>query len=397
MKILSVIGSINPITGGPCQGLRNIIPEMKNHNIHNEVVTLDDPTAPFIGNDPFIVHALGPNKGMWKYTNKLKPWLIENISRFDIVIIHGLWLYHGYAVRKAYNYVTEEYRKKEVEKIPKLFVMCHGMLDPYFQRAPERRLKAIRNWFYWKLIESKIINQADGVLFTCEEELLLARQTFRPYQPKKEMNVGYGIEEPPALTPSMRNGFIEKCKQLKNDPFILFISRINEKKGIDLLIEAYKSLIEKGNDLPKLVIAGPGLDTKYGAELLELVNASTNLKNNVFFPGMLTGDAKWGAFYSCEAFILPSHQENFGIAVVEALACSKAVLISNQINIWREIEAGKGGIIKADTLSGSKELLTDWLQLSDERKREMGENARIVYEQNFHIKPAVKKFLEAIS
>ena len=93
------------------------------------------------------------------------------------------------------------------------------------------------------------------------------------------------------------------------------------------------------------MIAGPGLDTAFGREMRQLAESlcpqpsTLTPQPAVFFPDMLTGDAKWGALYGCEAFVLPSHQENFGIAVVEALACGKPVLISNQVNIWREIEA----------------------------------------------------------
>ena len=79
---------------------------------------------------------------------------------------------------------------------------------------------------------------------------------------------------------------------------------------------------------------------------------------------MLTGHAKWGAFYGAEAFILPSHQENFGIAVVEALACGKPVLISKQVNIWHEIIEGGGGLVEEDTTAGTLRLLESWQRLS---------------------------------
>jgi hypothetical protein len=72
---------------------------------------------------------------------------------------------------------------------------------------------------------------------------------------------------------------------------------------------------------------------------------------------MLSGAAKWGALYGCEAFVLPSHQENFGIAVVEALACGKPVLISDQVNIWREIVEDGAGLVEGDAEEGVEKLL----------------------------------------
>jgi glycosyltransferase involved in cell wall biosynthesis len=60
---------------------------------------------------------------------------------------------------------------------------------------------------------------------------------------------------------------------------------------------------------------------------------------------MLQGPEKWGAFYNCQAYLLPSHQENFGIAIVEAMACKKPVVISKNVNIWKEVQGGNGGLI----------------------------------------------------
>jgi glycosyltransferase involved in cell wall biosynthesis len=163
---------------------------------------------------------------------------------------------------------------------------------------------------------------------------------------------------------------------------------------VDLLVKAYAKIAVEGT--PKLVIAGPGLDSPYGKELQLLVSQS-EVKHSIFFPGMLSGDSKWGAFYGSEAFILPSHQENFGIAVVEALACGKPVLISNQVNIWREIEVAGGGIVADNTLLGTTQLLGRWESLSRDAKVAMGNQARNAFGKNFAIGPAARRIVEAIS
>src|SRR5690606_4417418 len=283
----------------------------------------------------------------------------------DAVIVHGLWLYPSHAVRKA----MEELSKSPLSKHIPWFVMPHGMLDPYFQNAPDRRMKAIRNKYYWKIIEHKVVESATALLFTCQEELLLAQQPFTPYRPKEEINVGYGIQPPPVYTSDMASAFRGKC-ELKNDEYLLFLSRIHPKKGVENLIKAYQKLVDQDSafPIPNLVVAGPGLDTPFGAQMQALAASNSASKNRIHFPGMLNGDEKWGAFYGCEAFILPSHQENFGIAVVEALACGKPVLISDKINIWREIEEGKGGLVETDTESGTFTLLEKWIGLSAKQK-----------------------------
>lgn len=409
MKILRVIASMDPASGGPCQGIRNLIPELEKLGINNEVVSLDAPSANFLRKDPFTIIPLGCGKGPWCYNPSLLTWLKSNINRFDIIIVHGLWLYHGSAVRKAIDSLRNKQKENSsAGKSPKVFVMPHGMLDPYFQRASGRTLKAIRNWVYWKLMESRLINNtAEGLLFTCEEELRLARKAFNPYHPKRELNVGYGITPPPAFDDKMSIDFLSKCPQIKGNRYILFLSRLHQKKGVDILIEAYRQVArERVNnsglfktqllELPKLVIAGPGLDTTYGQELQQVVSKDAILSSSVFFAGMLTGYAKWGAFYGSELFVLPSHQENFGIAVVEALACSKAVLISDQVNIWREIKADKAGLISRDTIDGIKQMLETWLELSAEEKKEMNQNARVSFEKNFSVSGAAKQLLEVL-
>jgi glycosyltransferase involved in cell wall biosynthesis len=393
MKVLRVISSMDPSGGGVAQGVRNTIPEMTKLGVQTEVACLDAPDAPFIGHDHFKVIALGPAKTSWRHSPQLIPWLCDNLRNYDVVVVEGLWQYHGYAVRKAIRHL----RQTNEKNIPGLYVMPHGMLDPYFQRASGRKLKAIRNWLYWKLIESKVINGADGIFFTCEEELRLARQTFTPYHPKRELNVGLGIENPPAFTASMSMAFTNKCPAVSGKPYILFLSRIHEKKGVDLLVNAYEKIIGKNAGAPLLVIAGPGMDTPYGESIRLCVEKSGALRDRVFFTGMISGDEKWGAFYGSEAFILPSHQENFGIAVAEALACSKPVMISDQVNIWREIKDSGAGFVSPDTEEGVLGLLSAWLGLSPDMKIKMGEKGLETYRKYFAIEPAAKRVYEIMN
>lgn len=390
---------MDPLTGGPCQGIRNSIAALTKLDVYNEVVCLDAPNAAYLGTDPFPIHTLGPGKSPWRYSAKLLPWLLEQLPKFDVLIVHGLWLYPSYAARLARQKLEQQRVNRPGLKIPRLFIMPHGMLDPWFQEAETRRLKAIRNWFYWKLIEHKVVRDADGLLFTSETELQMARLPFRPYQPKQEVNVGYGIQEPPAYTPSMKEAFREHYPDLDKTPYLLFIGRIHEKKGVDLLLKAYATLLEQQpqNDFPNVVIAGPGSDTPFGVKLRQFVAETPALQQRVFFTGMLTGLAKWGAFYGCEAFSLPSHQENFGIAVAEAMACKKPVLISNQVNIWREIESSKAAFVDENTLTGTQRLLQQWVMLPQSDKIVMGEMAKETFQKYFAVKPAATRFKDAVS
>lgn len=383
MKVIHIVSGMDLKAGGVTQAVLSIGEGLQAQGVDNEIVCLesDDKQMQYL---PFTTHRQGPAKTPWKYGKNLIPWLRQNWERFDAVIVHGLWQYHTYAAYQVW---------KEKDKSKPIYVMPHGMLDPYFQKAKGRRLKAIRNWLFWKLVERNIVNNATALLFTCETERLLARETFTPYRPPLEVVVGLGVEAPPLYESGMTVAFSEKAGLASEEPYLLYLSRIHPKKGLDMLVKAYLKIKQKDPTFPKLVIAGPGIETDFGQKVVSLIGQS----EDVHLVGMLTGDAKWGALYGCEAFVLPSHQENFGIAVVEALACGKPVLISDQVNIWREIADGEAGLVAKDTVEGSRHLLIEWVLLTAEQKSKMAEQTKKVYAQYFSIEKSasnVKALIE---
>jgi glycosyltransferase involved in cell wall biosynthesis len=121
-----------------------------------------------------------------------------------------------------------------------------------------------------------------------------------------------------------------------------------------------------------LVMAGP--DEEGLQAVLEAQAARLGISARVHWTGMLEGDVKWGALRAAEAFVLPSHQENFGIAVVEAMACGVPVIISDKVNIWPEIAQDKAGIVKADTADGTYEGMAVFLAMGPEERLQMIRN-----------------------
>jgi glycosyltransferase involved in cell wall biosynthesis len=108
---------------------------------------------------------------------------------------------------------------------------------------------------------------------------------------------------------------------------------------------------------------------------------------------MLTGDLKWGAFRAAETFILPSHQENFGVSVAEALACRCPVLISNRVNIWREITSDQAGLVEDDDLSGTVRLLQRWIGLDPDACDRLRDDAFRCYERRFRMDDVAEKLI----
>jgi glycosyltransferase involved in cell wall biosynthesis len=100
---------------------------------------------------------------------------------------------------------------------------------------------------------------------------------------------------------------------------------------------------------------------------------------------MLTGDAKWGAYRAAEAFVLPSHSENFGIVVAEALACGLPVLISDKVNIWREVQACGGGLVAGDNEEDFERVIREYMEKSEKEKQSLRSGARTAFATHFDI------------
>jgi glycosyltransferase involved in cell wall biosynthesis len=380
MRILRVISSVNPEAGGPINGLINSSKELLKlgHNI--EVLTLDDPKSTWLIEFPFPVVSFKGFLGTLNFNYYFYKWLDSNVNKYDVVIIHGIWQFHSFATAKACV----------KNKIP--YVMfTHGMLDPWFNL--NNQLKKFKKIIYWKLFEQFSINNSSAVLFTSEEERNLARNVFLPYSPVERV-VAYGCPLFDGSSDKLIMSFYQRFFELKNCRVGLFLSRIHTKKGVDLLIEAIARIENLPDDFV-LAIAGPdsnGLTQRLKEQVTKL-----NLETRVVWLGMLQGEVKWGAFHAAEFFVLPSHQENFGIVVAEALSTSTPVLITNKVNIWREIDAAQAGFVANDDVEGIQFLLEQWFESSEAVKKSMSDNAQLCYRDNFSIKAAASDLSKVLN
>nr|WP_319566122.1 glycosyltransferase [uncultured Rhodoferax sp.] len=380
MKLLRVISSVNPRGGGPIEGVKQIQTPLEQLGFQVEVACCDAPDSPWLSDCPLpVVHALGPSQNRYGYTPNLVAWLRQNAPRFDAVIIHGLWQYHGFAVHKALAGSATPY-----------FIYTHGMLDPWFKHTYP--LKHLKKWLYWPWAEYRVLRDARRVIFTCEDEKLLARKSFWLYK-AREAVTSYGVSTPPANGTELASKFMAAYSHLAGKRIVLYLSRIHVKKGCDLLIDAFSKAAQADPSL-HLVLAGP--DQTGWATKLQAQAQALGVADRITWPGMLQGDMKWGAFYAAEVFVLPSHQENFGIVVAEALACGKPVLISNKVNIWREIETDGAGLVEEDSLQGTQNLFTRWLNMSHMEFAAMKANTIPCFHSRFHIQRAAERLLEII-
>jgi glycosyltransferase involved in cell wall biosynthesis len=385
MKILRIIADSNPQSGGPIEGARRFASVWAGQGHQQDLLTLDGPGEHFLDDYPGEIIGLGPARSKrvldrYRYAPRMVPWLRENASKYDAILISGLWRYFALGAKIALASGPTPY-----------FVLTHGMLDPWF-----RKKYPLKHWgkqLSWLFAEGPLVEGARNVLFTTEEEMLLAHNSFWPYRARGAV-IGYGTQDVYGDAAVQEEAFRTLLPRLGSRPYLLFLSRIHPKKGCDLLVKAFATIAHQHPDID-LVIAGP--DQSALVDGLRAIAEDHGVAVRLHFPGMLKGDEKIGAFRGARAFILPSHQENFGIVVAEAMACSKPVLISNKVNIWREIEADDAGIVANDDLDGTIALIKNFLALDDSRVMKMGRNARGSFLKRFHVENAATNLIELIN
>jgi glycosyltransferase involved in cell wall biosynthesis len=379
MRILHVIPSIDPATGGPVEGLRQLCAIYRAGGHEVDVASMDSPEFARGIQFPAPVVALGPGLGTYGFARRAAAWIRNNLARYDVVIIDGIWQYNAVAAYRALAGSGTPYA-----------LFAHGMLDPYFKE--QHPLKHLKKVLYWHGILRRILRDATAVIFTCEEEKLLARQSFSRYS-VNEAVIPFGSFGPDCDIAAAGEEFLARWPDLRGKRLAISLGRIHHKKGTDLLIKAFAGEIAR-DPTWRLVIAGPD-QVGWQKELEALAN-SFGVADRITWTGMLKGTIKWGAFAASEVFVLPSHQENFGIVVAEALSCGLPVIVSNRVNIWREIEAYEAGLVCEDTFEGTSSALRRWLQLAPEEIADLRGKARRCFDEQFNFSATSKKVLETI-
>lgn len=342
MRILHVISSIAPQTCGPAIALAGLTAALVQEGVEATIAATyrrDEGTAAaeLFRRSGTRVRLIGPARDPLCRHPDLVPVLEELIAEADIVHIHALWeqIQHD-AARLA--------RRRGV---PYIIRPC-GMLDPW--SLAQGRLKK-RLYLRWRLRHH--LDAAQAIHFTTYLEHQASAALKLRSRVVVEPN-GVNLQEFAALPPC--GTWRAAHPELGSRPVVLFLGRLHLKKGLELLIPAFA---QAGIGDAVLVIAGPGAPG-YRRHLDELI-AQHLLQQRVIFTGMLTGADRIAALVDAELFVLPSHAENFGNAVVEALAAGTPVVTSDQVGLHAEIAAaGVGGVVPLVPEALASEL-TRWL------------------------------------
>lgn len=325
MNILHVVQGLDSKLGGLPAAMFSLIHIEKKLQLQSHVLSIHNGASNPINGDTFHLFSASFPRHL-NNSQQAIEWLTNHIHQFDLLIIHGFWNLLG--IRSAMIALANH--KKYV-------IWPHGQLDPFDLRK-KSWIKAIGGRF----VGARLLKHAHTVCFTTEQESVVA-QTYGIRIKKQVLLLPISSSQPASANPDLCT---TQFSLSKNKFVFLFLGRIDQKKGIELIIRATAKL---ANEYPhfNVLIAGHH-HTKYGSTLQSLVH-SLGLSSVIRFCGELKGKQKTDAFVSSDCFILPSRNENFGIAVVEALQHALPVIISDQVYIAKQITALNGGwVCKVD-------------------------------------------------
>jgi glycosyltransferase involved in cell wall biosynthesis len=270
----------------------------------------------------------------WGTSWAMRRRLAEVIPDVDVVHLHSLYLFHDWA---AGVYC----RRAETPYI----VRPHGTLDP-FMYSRHRWRKAIID----VLFQNAVLRGAAGLHYTTDEERELARLYAR--NPRGWV-VPNGIDLSTYADLPPRSALRARYPRIGDRKVILFFGRLNFKKGVDVTIASFKALARERDDV-FLLMAGPDDGLRTAAEQWI---ADAELGDRTLFTGMVSGEEKRCVLGGSDIFILPSQSENFGISVIEAAASGMPVIVSDRVNLWRDVEQEQAGLVASPNAAAFTERL----------------------------------------
>lgn len=325
MRILHVVPFISPKFGGPSVALTGLARCLTRHGIDTTLLTtnadpdgrLDVPLNQTVFRDggTYVFHNVLSIGGRYGFAPSIVQTLRRTVATYDLVHIH--WLYGFVSIAAARAAIAAD--------VP-FVVQPNGSLDPHLRR---------KNWLvkqvYLATVGRPLLTRAAAVVFTCEQERMLA--LYGPRRPEWVIPVGL---DGASFANLPSRGTFRSAFPAIDGPFLLFVGRLSRQKGLDLLIGAFARLARERPEL-WLVLAGPDPDG-FGAHVRAL-SEQLGVGDRVVFAGLLSHELKLAALIDAELFVLPSYAENFGAVITEALACGLPVVISDQVNIHRELAA----------------------------------------------------------
>ncbi|MDJ0734448.1 MAG: glycosyltransferase [Nostocaceae cyanobacterium] len=363
--ICHVVASINENIGGPAYSVTNLAQALSGEGIDSHLFTLDyQNRGQQVPTSNVKIHSY-PATQIAKFFRGFQPsasYALQQLAstELDLIHNHGLWMFPNLYARQA---ATKN-------NLP-LLISPRGMLEAWSLK---------NSWFKklpaWFLYEQQNLQKAIVFHGTSKEEVNSIRK-LNFSQPIAL--IPNGVSLPDLSKQPNREILLQYFPELTDKKWLLFLSRIHPKKGLDNLMRTWSKIANEFSDW-HLIIAGP--DSSGYQKKLEILTKDLKLETSVTFTGMLSGKIKASALRNADLFVLPTHSENFGIAIAESLAYEVPVVTTKEAP-WEDlVKYGCGWWIE-DNQKSLEIALREGMQLSDIQRKEMGRKGRIMVEKKY--------------
>ncbi|NES92173.1 hormogonium polysaccharide biosynthesis glycosyltransferase HpsP, partial [Okeania sp. SIO2B9] len=298
----------------------------------------------------------------YKFSLKLLQWLNQHASEFDLAHIHALFS----------PVTTMAATMARANNLPYILRPL-GTLDP----ADLRKKKLLKK-VYVSLLEKRNIAHAAALHFTSLEE---AKVSERFGVSTRDLVIPLGVNPPGNIQDEKLVNYLQSQAIEIKHPVILFMSRIEPKKGLDLLLPALEKLLAEGIDFQFILAGANPQDPNYEAKIRSQIEGSP-LAKCTKITGFVTGEIKASLLQVADVFVLPSYYENFGIAVAEAMVAGTPVVISDQVHICQDVADAEAGWVGSCKIEDMAILIKSALQNEAERKQR-GLNAKELARKNY--------------
>ena len=403
MRIIQIIPSISLVYGGPSQMVLELSAALASQGIDVTIITTDSNGD--IGQSPLDVPLNQPIKQngyqiiyfrcspfrRYKFSLSLLQWLNENIEQFDLAHIHAL-----FSPVTTFAATIARYHK-----LPYIIRPC-GMLDP----ADLQKKKFLKQ-IYAALLERPNLAGAAAIHFTSKQEAKISErfglestgkmpvpQDFVPQDSTGKMPVPQDFLSQDLVIPlGVTADFSPEILRNSEIPIILFMSRIEPKKGLDLLIPALESVLADGIIFHFILAGSNPQNADYETKIKQQIQNSS-LGKFTTITGFVSGDAKVALWRKADLFVLPSYYENFGIAVAEAMAAGVPVAISDRVHISDDIQQAEAGWVAPLEVGAIASTIKSALLAPQERQRR-GLNAQAYAKKHYNWEAIAQQTIEA--
>jgi glycosyltransferase involved in cell wall biosynthesis len=308
----------------------------------------------------------------YKFSLGLLQWLAKHAKEYDLAHIHALF-------SPVSSLAATVARSQGLPYILRPL----GTLDPA-DLQKKRQLKQL----YAAVLERPNLAGAAAIHFTSDQE---AKISERFGTLSRDLVLPLGVK-PVAQNLQARQAIRDRYQIPDRRPLILFMSRLDPKKGFDLLIPALQQLVTEEQDFHFVLAGSNAQDPDYEQQISQQIQGSA-LAERTTIAGFVSGEQKAALLQAADLFVLPSHYENFGIAVAEAMVAGVPVVISDQVYIWEQIQQSESGWVCDCTVPGLVAQLRQALADPQERSRR-GENAQSYALQHYSWSAIAQQIIE---